>query len=159
WLLPSDPGQFHLLDAVGQLGVLLLVGVAGMHIDLGLMRRNRIAVASVGTGALVIPLGLGVALGLVLPASLLAGASRGIFAAFLGGAMCGSAVPVIAKTLLEMKLLHRDIGQLIMNSAAVDDIVGWFLLAVVSALATEGTGGNAILHAAIGLVVIIAVTV
>jgi Kef-type K+ transport system membrane component KefB len=158
WLLPSDPGQFHLLDAVGQLGVLLLVGVAGMHVDLGLMRRNRLAVATVGSGALLIPLGLGVAVGFVLPATLLAGGSRPLFAVFLGVAMCVSAIPVIAKTLLELKLLHRDIGQLIINSAAVDDIVGWFLLAVISAIATSGTGSGALTRTAIGLVVIVVVT-
>ena len=159
WLLPNDPGQFHLLDAVGQLGVLLLVGVAGMHIDLGLMRRNKLAVASVGSGALLIPLGLGIAAGFVLPATLLAGGTRPTFALFLGVAMCVSAIPVIAKTLLEMKLLHRDVGQLIINSAAIDDIIGWFLLAIVAAMATSGTGSGALGHAAIALVVIIAVTI
>jgi Kef-type K+ transport system membrane component KefB len=159
WLLPSDPGQFHLLDAVGQLGVLLLVGVAGMHIDLGLMRRNRLAVATVGSGALLIPLGLGIAAGFVLPATLLAGGTRLTFALFLGVALCVSAIPVIAKTLLEMKLLHRDIGQLIINSAAVADIFGWFLLATVAAMATNGTGPGALTHAALALAVILAVIV
>jgi len=139
WLLPQDSGQIHLLDAVGQVGVLLLVGLAGMHIDLKLVRRKGATAAWVGAGALLVPLGLGIWLGFLLPASLAAdGADRSVFALFLGVAMCVSAIPVIAKTLLEMRLLHRNIGQLVISAAALDDIVGWLLLAVVSAMATTG---------------------
>lgn len=139
WLLPRDPGQLHLLDAVGQLGVLLLVGLAGIYIDLGLMRRQGVAVGLVGGGALLVPLGLGIGAGFLVPHSLISGSTpRLVFALFLGVAMCVSAIPVIAKTLLEMKLLHRDIGQLIMSAAALDDIVGWLLLSVVAAMAGSG---------------------
>lgn len=139
WLLPHDPSQLHLLDAVGQLGVLLLVGIAGIYIDLGLMRRQGTAVGLVGGGALLVPLGLGVGVGFLVPASLV-GASNGrlVFALFLGVAMCVSAIPVIAKTLLEMRLLHRNVGQLIMSAAALDDIIGWLLLSVVAAMASTG---------------------
>lgn len=139
WLLPQDPGQLHLLDAVGQVGVLLLVGITGMHIDLGLVRRKGATAASVSAGGLLIPLGLGFGVGFLLPGSLLAvGTDRIVFALFLGVALCVSAIPVIAKTLLEMRLIHRNIGQLIISAAAVDDIAGWFLLSIVSAMATTG---------------------
>jgi Kef-type K+ transport system membrane component KefB len=59
-------------------------------------------------------------------------------ALFLGVAICVSAIPVIAKILLELRLMHRDIGQLILSAAAVTDCVGWLLLSVVAALATAG---------------------
>jgi Kef-type K+ transport system membrane component KefB len=139
WLFPADADQIHLLDAVGQLGVLLLVGFTGMHIDMKLVRRKGRTAVYVSLGGLLIPLGLGVAVGLVLPASLLSGDKGELaFALFLGVAMCVSAIPVIAKTLLELRLLHRNIGQLTIGAAAVDDIVGWSLLSVVSAMATTG---------------------
>jgi Kef-type K+ transport system membrane component KefB len=157
WLLPRTPDQMHLLDAVGQTGVLLLVGVTGMSIDLNLVRRKGIAVARVSAGGLVVPLALGVAIGFALPASLLgAGTDRTVFASFVGVAMCVSAIPVIAKTLLDMRLLHRNVGQLIISAATVDDIVGWLLLSVVSAMATTGVrAGNVALSVAylIGVVV------
>ena len=144
WLLPRQPEQLHMLDAVGQLGVLLLVGVTGMHIDLGLVRRKGATAAWVSAGGLLVPLGLGVGWGFLLPGSLVPdGAERPVLALFLGVAMAVSAIPVIAKILLELRLLHRDIGQLVICAAAVDDIVGWFLLSVASAMATVGvhTGG------------------
>jgi Kef-type K+ transport system membrane component KefB len=157
WLLPRTPDQMHLLDAVGQAGVLLLVGVTGMSIDLNLVRRKGIAAAQVSLGGLLVPLAFGVAIGFVLPASLLAeGTERTVFASFVGVAMCVSAIPVIAKTLHDMRLLHRNVGQLIISAAAVDDIVGWLLLSVVSAMATTGVrAGNIMLSVAylIGVVV------
>jgi Kef-type K+ transport system membrane component KefB len=157
WLLPQPADQMHLLDAVGQFGVLLLVGVTGMSIDLSLVRRKGGAAARVSIGGLVVPLTLGVAVGFALPASLLAeGTDRTVFASFVGVAMCVSAIPVIAKTLLDMRLLHRNIGQLIISAAAVDDIVGWLLLSVVSAMATTGVrAGDVALSVAylIGVVV------
>jgi len=138
WLLPRVAEQMHMLDAVGQLGVLLLVGITGMNIDIGLLRRKGATAVRVSAGGLLVPLGFGVAAGFALPATLVAGADRTVFAWFIGVAMCVSAIPVIAKTLLEMRLLHRNVGQLIVSAAAVDDIVGWLLLSIVSASATTG---------------------
>ena len=139
WLMPSEPAQMHLLDAAAQIGVLLLVGVTGSHFDLAMLRRRRATAARISISGLVVPLAMGIGLGLVLPASLLAGdTERGVFALFLGVAMCVTAIPVIAKTLSDLRLLHRDVGQLTLAAGLVDDAVGWFLLSVVSALATVG---------------------
>ncbi|MGW4829200.1 cation:proton antiporter [Amycolatopsis japonica] len=160
WLLPHDATQLNLLDAVGQLGVLLLVGITGMHMDLKLVRRKGGPAAWTSAGGLLVPLGLGVGLGFVLPASLIpAGTDRAVFALFLGVAMGVSAIPVIAKTLLEMRLLHRDIGQLIVSAAAVDDIVGWLLLSVVSALAVTGLVAGQVAFSIAGLLVVLVFTV
>ncbi|MFJ4686611.1 cation:proton antiporter [Streptomyces sp. NPDC088789] len=68
---------------------------------------------------------------------------RVVFASFLGVAMCVSALPVIAKTLSDMGFLHRPVGQLILTAGMVDDTVAWFLLSLVTALATAGlTAGH-----------------
>jgi Kef-type K+ transport system membrane component KefB len=152
WMFPaSAPEQIHLIDAVGQVGVLLLVGITGTHLDPRLMRRNGRTAARVSLGGLLIPLTLGVALAFVLPASLAAGGSggRAVFALFLGVAMCVTAIPVIAKTLSDMGLLHRNIGQLILTAGMIDDAVGWLLLSVVSAAAATGiSAGNIALSVA-----------
>jgi Kef-type K+ transport system membrane component KefB len=146
WLLPRNASQVHLVDAAGQLGVIMLVGLTGITLDLGLLRRQAGTAAGTGAGALLLPLACGAALGFVLPNSLMAGgSSRTTFAAFVAVAMCVSAIPVIAKTLLEMQLLHRNIGQLIMSAATIDDVIGWLLLSVVSAMATTGLRASHVL--------------
>lgn len=162
WLLPKDAAQFHLLDAVGQVGVLLLIGMTGVEMDLRLIRRKRRVALSVGFAGLVLPFGSGVAVGWLLPASLVpAGENRAVVALFLGVALCVSAIPVIAKTLTDMKLAHRDIGQLTLAVGVIDDVVGWLLLSVVSAMAvgqvSAGTVAQSLGHTA--LLVLVAVTI
>ncbi len=160
WLLPHDPAQQHLLDAVGQVGVLLLVGITGIHIDLGLVRRKGATAARIGAGALLVPLALGVGLGFVLPTFLFTpGTHRVVFAAFLGVAMGVSAIPVIAKTLLEMRLLHREVGQLIISAATVDDIAGWLLLSMVSAMATTGLRAGQVVVSVLSLIGVVVLIV
>ncbi|NEB78410.1 cation:proton antiporter [Streptomyces sp. SID14478] len=139
WLLPKDPGQMHLLDALGQVGVVLLVGITGMELKFDLVKRRRATAARVSLAGLLLPLGLGIGVGFLLPSSLMpGGTSPTVFALFLGVAMCVTAIPVIAKTLIDMNLLHRDVGQLTLAAGVIDDVVGWFLLSIVSAMATAG---------------------
>jgi Kef-type K+ transport system membrane component KefB len=153
WLLPNTPGQMNLLDAVAQLGVLLLVGITGSHLDLPAIRRRGATAVRISAAGLVIPLGLGVGLGYLLTGGIIdAPTDRGVFALFLGVAMCVSAIPVISKTLSDMRLLHRDVGQLILAAGMVDDAVGWFLLSLVSAAATVGVSTGSTVFSALALI-------
>lgn len=142
WLFPASAAQAHMTDGLAQLGVLLLVGVTGAELDLNQVRRRGRTAVAVSLSGLLVPLGMGIGVGFALPATLLAPtASRPTFAVFLGVAMCVSAIPVIAKTLMDMKLIHRDVGTLTVAAGMVDDVVGWFLLSVVSAMAAGGVHG------------------
>ncbi|WP_250029467.1 cation:proton antiporter [Paractinoplanes maris] len=153
WVLPADAAQLHLLDAVGQFGVLLLVGVTGVQLDAAMLRKRGATGVRVSLAGLLLPLGLGIAAGSLVPAALLTeGTGRGTFALFLGVAMCVTAIPVIAKTLSDMGLLHRDIGQLTLAAGMVDDAVGWFLLSVVSAAATTGVRAGAVSLSLVSLI-------
>lgn len=161
WLFPARVAQANMTNALAQIGMLLLVGLSGLHVDLALIRRRGATAVRISLCGLAIPLGFGVALGWVLPAVLRSPtAGRGTFAFFLGVAMCVSAIPVIAKTLLDMGLLHRDIGQLTLAAGAVDDAVGWCLLSVVSAMAVGGVHGWQIVLTVteiVGFLVVVAV--
>ncbi|KAA6214847.1 cation:proton antiporter [Streptomyces albofaciens JCM 4342] len=145
WLFPPDAVQMHLLDAVGQLGVLLLVGFTGMHLDLKLARRHGGTATAVGTAALLLPLALGVWLGYAMSGRLKPpDVDTMTFACFIGVAMCVSSIPVIGRVLVDMKLMHHTVGQLILVVATIDDAVGWLLVSVVTAMATTGVGAQEI---------------
>ncbi|MFJ4712052.1 cation:proton antiporter [Streptomyces sp. NPDC088785] len=157
WHGPS-PDQMHLLDAAGQIGVLLLVGLSGFELDLRLVRTRGATAARISLGGLLLPLALGVAAGFVIPLSLLSGgADRPVVALFLGVAMCVSAIPVIAKTLLDMNLLHRNVGQLTLTASVIDDVFGWLLLSVVSAMATTGLRAGTVLTSVLEIAAVLLV--
>src|SRR5512147_2660775 len=106
WLVPRQPGQMHLLEAVSQLGVLLLVGITAAQLDSSMVLRRGTTAVRISLAGLLVPLAFGVGLGLVLPDALLSATTdRASFAAFLGIAMSVSAIPVIAKVLTDMHLL------------------------------------------------------
>ncbi|WP_155372894.1 cation:proton antiporter [Catellatospora vulcania] len=142
WLWPNDPAQARMMDAVTQLGVLLFIGIAGAHIDLPLIRRRGRTVVVLGGFAMALPLALGIALGYGLPSQFVGdGADRLRFALLLGVVMAVSAIPVIAKTFIELRMLHRDVGQLTLVAAAVGDVIAWLLLSVVASMAVAGLHG------------------
>jgi len=156
WLFPAVPEQYHLLDAIGQIGVVLLVALTGMQLDMGLVRRRGATAAGVSIGGLVVPLGLGIGAGYLLPKALIPhGTDSTVFALFLGVAMCVSAIPVIAKTLMDMKLLHRNVGQLTLTAGTIDDAFGWCMLSIVSAMAVGAVTTGTVLLSIAYLVAII----
>lgn len=156
WLLPHRPEPTHMLDAVGQVGVLLLVGVTGTELDFRFLRRQRRTALWVSGTGLAVPFGLGIAAGLLLPGALRAEhGDSAVFPLFVGVAMCVSAIPVIAKTLADMDLLHRNVGQLTLASGTIDDAFGWFMLSVVSAMAASGVTTGTIARSAGWLLVVV----
>lgn len=153
WLFPAPPS--HMLDAVGQLGLLLLIGLTGAHLDLRLIRRQGATAARVSAFGLLIPMAFGIGAGLMLPAASRATGGPAVFALFLGVAMCVSAIPVIAKTLMDMNLLHRDVSQLTLTAGMIDDAFGWLLLSVVTAMATAGAGAGTVVLSITSLIGVI----
>jgi Kef-type K+ transport system membrane component KefB/nucleotide-binding universal stress UspA family protein len=140
WLFPGDAVQSALLLSVAWLGILLLLLVTGFETDLDLLRRLGRPVVGLSVGSLVIPLGMGFALGWVMPSTLWGpGADRLAFAAFIAVALSISALPVIAKIMTEMGLMRRNVGQLTIAAGMINDLVGWMLLGVVVGLFSAGT--------------------
>lgn len=81
-----------------------------------------------------------------MPDALLAHSDqRLVFSLFVATAMSISAIPVIAKVLIDLNLMRRDVGQTIIAAGMTDDTVGWILLSVVTGLASgEAIGASAI---------------
>jgi Kef-type K+ transport system membrane component KefB len=137
---PRSQHQADLLAVVSWLGVLCLLVVTGLETDLGLIKRRGRAALVISAGGITVPFATGLGLGYMLPDAYLAvPESRLVFALFMAVAMSISAVPVIAKVLMDLRLTRRDIGQLILAAAMTDDTVGWILLSVVAGLATAGS--------------------
>ncbi|MDZ8051956.1 MAG: cation:proton antiporter [Aulosira sp. ZfuVER01] len=138
-IFPKSQAQSDLLSVVSWLGVLFLLVVTGLETDLNLIVRKGKTALLISLGGIIIPFATGLGLGWFLPESFLANPEqRLIFSLFIATAMSISAVPVIAKVLMDLKLIRRDIGQVTLAAGMTDDTLGWILLSVVSGLATSG---------------------
>ncbi|HEX7240790.1 MAG TPA: cation:proton antiporter [Longimicrobiaceae bacterium] len=139
WIVPHTPTQGYLLEVVALFGAMFLLLVTGLETDLGLIRRQARTALGASLGGIVVPFATGYALGVWIPDVLLADPDRRmVFALFLATAMSISAIPVIAKVLMDLKLMRRDVGQTIIAAGMTDDAVGWMLLSVVTGLARSG---------------------
>jgi Kef-type K+ transport system membrane component KefB len=86
----------------------------------------------------IVPLIGGFALGQYVPDSYLAHPTqRGIFSMFIAVAMAISAVPVIARILIDLDIMQRELGLVILAAGVIDDLVGWLLLSIIAGLAAR----------------------
>jgi Kef-type K+ transport system membrane component KefB len=126
------------LTALADLGVVMFMFAVGYLLDLHLIRGRERVAASVSVGSIILPLSLGVGLGVWL-------ASRHHvhkvfpFALFVGTAMSVTAFPVLARILTDRNLHRTRIGSIALASAATDDVLAWSLLAVVVAIVEPGS--------------------
>ncbi|MGH2794454.1 MAG: cation:proton antiporter [Actinomycetota bacterium] len=135
-LFPADNAQRSLLELIGWIGVLFLVLSAGLETRLGVLREHGRAVMLGWIGAFFLPFAAGWVFGLLAPDGLVGPeADRVTFALFIGVAMSISAIPVIARILMDLDLVGTRLGVLIMSTAVADDTIGWIVLGAVAGLA------------------------
>ena len=145
WLFsPEVRSQLNLL---GQLGLVLFMFLVGLELNPKLL-QGRIPLASrITSVGVVLPLLLGLALAQLFEAwqpELLPGDHAVAGALFMGTAMAITAFPVLAHILAERNLLGQPLGALAITAAALDDVVGWSLLAAVVAFSRSGSAIGAI---------------
>ena len=132
-LFPSTGPIPIVLETVATLGVVFFLLAAGLETSLrSIFRQGRSALFVSFLGG-IIPFVTGFLAAEWFPRFLgaEAGADRLIFALFVGTALSISALPVIARTLMDLKLLQTELGAVVMSSAMFNDLVGWILFGVV----------------------------
>jgi Kef-type K+ transport system membrane component KefB/nucleotide-binding universal stress UspA family protein len=138
-IFPAGPEQKAMIDAVAQLGILMLLLLTGMETDLSVVGKLRRTALSVSLTGIVVPFVCGFVLGELLPDTMLPRPEqRLITSLFLGTALSISSVKIVAMVVREMNFLRRTVGQLIVTSAIIDDTVCWIVIAVTFGLALHG---------------------
>jgi len=139
WLF-QDPASSLVRQGFGQVAVCLFMLVAGLEVDLNAVARRGLSAFGVSVSGIIIPFAVGFSAAYVWPDVL--GGAPGIqtfhFALFFATALSISALPVIAKTLMDLGLLRSDIGMVVISAAIIEDLIGWIVFALV--LGLIGTG-------------------
>jgi Kef-type K+ transport system membrane component KefB len=132
-LFPSTPGFTTALQAVTSLGITLFLMVAGIEVDLSSILRQGKASVVISIFGMVIPFAVGFGSGMLFPGTFDSGASVNslYFSLFLGTALSITALPVIAKILIDLNMYRSDLGMILIAVAVINDIVGWLLFAAI----------------------------
>lgn len=138
-IFPDNKTLKAMIDAVSQIGILLLLLLTGMETNLTLVRQRKRAVVSSSLSGIAVPFALGVALAYTLPADAIPmHENRLVTALFLGTALSISSVKILAMVLIDIGAIRRDLGQLMLATAILDDTIAWIVIAVISGIAAQG---------------------
>jgi len=139
-LFPAAKEQKSMVDAISQFGILLLLLLTGMETDLALIRKVGRAAITVSLLGVAVPFACGAALGAFLPDALLGDADKRLVTSlFLGTALSISSIKIVAAIVREMSFTRRNLGQVIVASAIMEDTIGWIIIAITFGLAQAGT--------------------
>jgi Kef-type K+ transport system membrane component KefB len=123
---------------LGELGVLILMFLAGLELHLDELKQNTKVSALGGVLGVIVPVALGA----------LAGEIFGLThqnAIFLGLTLGATSVSISAQTLMELKVLRSRVGLGLLGAAVFDDILVILLLSTFVAVADGGSAVEIIL--------------
>lgn len=136
WIVPQTPVQGYLLEVISLLGALFLLLITGLEMDLGLIRRQARTALGVSFGGVTVSFIAGVVMGMLIPDDFLVDPQqRMVFALFVATSLAISAIPVVAKVLMDLGVIRRTVGQTIIAAGMIDDTIGWILLSIIAGLA------------------------
>nr|WP_062333219.1 cation:proton antiporter [Herbidospora sakaeratensis] len=140
WLFPPD--VLAALDKAAQLGLVVFMFLLGCELRTDRLKLPRVIGATV-VGGMGLPFlcGVGVAL---LAGPMLAG-TRGeewAFYLFFGLAVAVTALPVLARILVDLGIEQTRVGVLALSSAAIGDGAAWLVLTLILAAGSAGGFGQ-----------------
>ncbi|EIN10840.1 cation/H+ exchanger [Punctularia strigosozonata HHB-11173 SS5] len=142
-IFPTD--SLPILTLTSTVGLVLFLFLVGVEVDVGIVKRNWRAAGAISIAGLVVPLGLGAALGVPLYHQFVDSSVHfGYFILFTAVAIGITAFPVLCRILTELKLLDTTVGITVLSAGVGNDIVGWILLALTVALVNASNGLNAL---------------
>ena len=133
WLFPLH--QSVELKAFAEVGVILVLFMAGLETDLSELKRTGMVSFLVALGGVVLPLGLGILCG-----GMFLGFNNFIKCVFIGTIMTATSVGITVETLREMGKLKGKVGTTILSAAIIDDVLGIIVLSIV--LSIDGVGSS-----------------
>jgi Kef-type K+ transport system membrane component KefB len=121
------PSVAVIFKVLADLGVVVLMFLAGLETDLSLMRRTLVPAFWAAAGGIVLPMAGGYWLSRSFGFSFAE-------AVFIGTVLAATSVTITAQALLNLGQLRSKVGSAILGAAVIDDILALVVLSVVIAI-------------------------
>ncbi len=139
WLFSSGSKSVMAIESFVLFGVTLLLLVAGMELDFSAILRQGKSITVISSFNIIIPFVAGFLLARTFPGLFGIPEGKIIPALYIGVALSITALPVITKILMDIKLFQTDFGIMVMASALVNDLAGWIIFSIIIQLFESGT--------------------
>jgi Kef-type K+ transport system membrane component KefB len=133
-----SPAATMPISVLSQLGLILLMFQIGSDFEFSHLgnARNRKTTIGIALASIAVPFALGLLIG-ALSSSILAPSVDIItYSLFVGVAMAITAVPILGRILREFDLTRTEISVIAISAAAINDVIGWLMLAGITAYAS-----------------------
>lgn len=137
----SDQLLRWILTSLSQFGLILLLFMMGMEFDFTHLKVSGKSVIAVSVAGVCVPFLLGIGVAKMLWVALEPSVSQSGFTLFLCTSMSITAVPVLGRIMMELGITRSRIGALTISAAAINDAIGWIMLATVAAMVTASQSG------------------
>jgi len=129
----SQPRAYGAFDGLANVGVIMLMFIAGTEVDLKQIRKQGKQAASISLMGLIFPFALGFFCIWFFHDYIFAvpETNRLIPALFFGTALSITALSVIVKVLMDLNIIRTKIGGLVLTAAMIDDFLGWILFSII----------------------------
>ncbi len=126
------------ITIISQIGLVLLMFQIGIDFKFGHMARakNRNGTVAIAAASVAVPFALGYIVGQISAPYLAPDIDKLTYSLFFGVGTAITAVPTLGRILREFDLTRTEIGVVAISAAAVNDVVGWMMLAGISAYAS-----------------------
>lgn len=137
----------YAMDAMINISVIMLLFVAGMEVQLPLVIEQGKVALSTTFFSMLIPIAIGY-LGVQLMPDLFVIDQEQIIIVgfFIGVVLSITALPVIARILMDMKLFKTRIGMTIIASAMLIDLLGWLIFSVLLSLIEDSSAETSLTY-------------
>jgi Kef-type K+ transport system membrane component KefB len=127
------------ITIISQIGLVLLMFQIGIDFEFGHLTRpkNRNGTIGIAAASIGIPFVLGFGIGRFSAPYLAPQIDPMTYSLFVGVGLAITAVPILGRILREFSLTQTEIGVVAISAAAANDVVGWVLLAGISAYASS----------------------
>jgi Kef-type K+ transport system membrane component KefB len=129
----SDQHLPEVIHQMAEMGVLLLMFLAGLELHLSDLVRSGKVASLAGTFGVIFPLAFGTITGVLFSMDIQP-------AIFIGLILSATSVSISAQTLMEIKVLRSRVGVALLGAAVFDDILVLLGLSVFTALTQTTTG-------------------
>lgn len=159
-VLNKESNSAIAFNGITSISVIMLLFVAGMEVDLSIIRQQGKTALKTSFLGLIIPLGLGFLVAYyqfpLFGENYNSHTQLILFSLFFGTAMAVSALPIIARTLMDLGLFRTKVGMIIIAAAMFDDIIGWLLFSVILGMMKPDTGAHGFIYT-LGLTILYSV--
>jgi Kef-type K+ transport system membrane component KefB len=135
WLFSYSDSILVSRDVLIKFGAILLLFIIGLEVNLSKIKELKKTIVWTSIFGSAFPFVLGAVSVFLFPRvwNYIPSENEWLLPLFIGTALSISALPVIARILMDLGMLKSKVGSIILATATIDDIVGWMLFALITA--------------------------